>query len=258
MTWRDYGELRAYEFETLPVLHGFFTRRGGVSPAPWESLNHGGTVGDIRANVVENRRRVFAAIGRPVESIFDVWQVHSATVVVTDAPRPLDQQHQPADAIITNNPEITLMMRFADCVPVMFYDPKKQVVGIAHAGWQGTVKKIASATVLAMQKHYGCLPDDIWAGIGPSIGPDHYEVGPDVIEQVRQTFGAHSDEILISVNSRTHLNLWLANKIVLNESGVNTVSIAGECTACHLEDWYSHRGEHGKAGRFGAVLALEG
>ncbi|HNS38439.1 MAG TPA: polyphenol oxidase family protein, partial [Anaerolineaceae bacterium] len=139
-----------------------------------------------------------------------------------------------------------------------FYDPKKQVVGIAHAGWQGTVKKIASATVLAMQKHYGCLPDDIWAGIGPSIGPDHYEVGPDVIEQVRQTFGAHSDEILISVNSRTHLNLWLANKIVLNESGVNTVSIAGECTACHLEDWYSHRGEHGKAGRFGAVLALEG
>jgi len=228
-----------------------------VSPAPWQSLNHGGTVGDLRSNVIENRRRVFAAINRPVESIFDVWQVHSALVIATDHSRSLDQPHEEADAIITNKPEVTLMMRFADCVPILFYEPKKQVVGIAHAGWQGTVKKIASATVTAMQIRYGCNPADIWAGIGPSIGPDHYEVGADVVKQIRESFGAFSENLLVSVNGRTHLNLWLANKRALNESGVSEIDISGECTACHLEDWYSHRGEHGQAGRFGVVIALE-
>ena len=84
---------------------------------------------------------------RPVESIFDVWQVHSAEVIAADRPRPLQQAHQKADAIVTDRPEITLFMRFGDCVPILFFDPIRRIVAIAHAGWQGTVAKIVQATV---------------------------------------------------------------------------------------------------------------
>ena len=110
--------LEYFQFESLDnrlLKQGIFTRKGGVSPQPWDSLNQGGTVGDARENVIENRRRVYQVMGQPVESIFDVWQVHSADVICADEPRPLNAQHQKADAILTDRPEITLFMRFADC-----------------------------------------------------------------------------------------------------------------------------------------------
>ncbi len=140
------GELKLFQFELLmqpDIVQGIFTRRGGVSPHPWRSLNLGGTVGDTRTNVIENRRRIFDLMQRPVESIFDTWQVHSDRVVCVDQPRPLESQPIQADAILTNDPRITLFMRFADCVPIFFYDPVKRVIGIAHAGWVGTIKRIA-------------------------------------------------------------------------------------------------------------------
>ncbi|HEX8992605.1 MAG TPA: polyphenol oxidase family protein, partial [Anaerolineales bacterium] len=175
--------LRYYTFDSLPrtVIHGVFTRRGGVSPAPWHSLNVGGTVGDDREHVQENRTRSFDALGRRLDSLFDVWQVHSADVVFADAPRPPSVDHHKADVIFTDRPEVTLYMRFADCVPILLHDPKKHLAGIAHAGWLGTVRGTAAAAVSAMRQRYGSKPEDILAAIGPSIGVDHYEVGPDVI-----------------------------------------------------------------------------
>jgi YfiH family protein len=259
MTYQSSDSLRYYTFDifqSLPVTQGVFTRRGGVSPAPWNSLNQGGTVGDTRANVIENRKRIFNAIERPVESIFDVWQVHSADVICTDIPRPLDAQHAQADAIVTDRADITLFMRFADCVPILLYDPKKKVVGLVHAGWQGTVKKVVQATIQAMADHYGSRAGDILAGIGPSIGPDHYEVKDDLISRVRNSFKDHCDELLQRRDGKTCFDLWNANRISLEEIGVKQIQIAGVCTACHLEDWYSHRAEMGKTGRFSAVIAL--
>ena len=151
----DPGKIKQTQLRTFPgseVKQAFFTRHGGVSPAPWASLNQGGLSGDARANVVENRRRIFEHFGRPVESIFDVWQVHSGRVVCSDSPRPLQEPHQKADAILTDRSDVTLMMRFADCVPILFYDPIRRVVGIAHAGWQGTLVKIAGEVVKRMQQ----------------------------------------------------------------------------------------------------------
>lgn len=240
------------------VVHGIFTRKGGVSPRPWASLNLGGTVGDLRENVVENRRRIYAVMGRPVESIFDVWQVHSADVICTDEPRPLNAPHDKADAILTNNPNITLFMRFADCVPILLHDPVKNVVGIVHAGWMGTVKKIATLAVRRMQERYHSNPADIQAGIGPSIGPDHYQVGPDVIEQVRLAFGSEADELLKITNGRTSFDLWHANDMLLRQAGVENIEVSGLCTACDVGRWYSHRAENGKTGRFGAFISLAG
>ena len=254
-------DLEYYQFDSFDshlVTHGFFTRKGGVSPVPWSSLNQGGTVGDARENVVENRRRVFAALDRPVESIFDVWQVHGTDVICTQLPRPLDSEHVKADAIVTDRPEITLFMRFADCVPVLVYDPSKKVVAVIHAGWMGTVKKIVTHTLGVLHDRYNCDPNTLVAGIGPSIGVCHYQVGADVIAAVRTSFGTTADELLVERDGKTFFDLWKANEILLREGGVQSVEVAGLCTACHTEDWYSHRAEAGKTGRFGAAFFLNG
>lgn len=259
MPFHSTNEIEAFTFESFEraqVRHGIFTRRGGVSPEPWSSLNLGGTVGDARDNVIENRRRIFEYLGKPVESLFDVWQVHSTEIICTTSPRSLDQPHQKADAILTNSTEITLFMRFADCVPILFYDPVKRVAGIAHAGWKGTVEKIAAKTVVEMQKTFASVPKDILVGIGPSIGPHHYQVGDEVIGQVRQAFGSQSSQLLATIHGAVHLDLWAANAMQLEGVGVKSIEVSSICTACDLERWFSHRGEHGKTGRFGALIAL--
>jgi len=247
--------------EDQGIIHAIIGRQGGVSPQPWASLNVGGTVGDEAERVVENRRRSFQALGRKFESLFDVWQVHGAEVVCTETPRPPEQPHLQADAILTDQPGVTLFMRFADCVPVLLFDPVRRVVGLVHAGWPGTVKKTAASAVKVMQSRYGCRPQDILAGIGPSIGPHHYEVGPEVVQQVQQAFGGLAAQVLIRSNgdsekSGVQFDLWRANQCVLEEAGVQQIEVARMCTACRLEDWYSHRGEHGRTGRFGALIGL--
>jgi polyphenol oxidase len=253
--------LRAFQFDLFRqagLIHGIYARRGGVSPQPWASLNQGGTVGDERVNVIENRRRIFASVGRQVESIYDVWQVHSTTVICTQQPRPLDSPHEKADAILTDRPDITLFMRFADCVPILLWDPIRKVAGVVHAGWKGTVEGIASESIRTMQQYYGSRPADILAGIGPSICVEHYEVGQEVIERARQRFGTDAGQVLLSRDGRTAFDLWQANRLLLSRAGLNHdhIEIAGICTAGNQQDWFSHRGENGKTGRFGALIAL--
>jgi len=259
MTMVETDSIRFFSFDSFPtgqVIQGIYSRNGGVSPSPWASLNLGGLNGDTRNNVIENRHRIFQNVGRPVESIYDVWQVHSADVICTNQPRPLDAPHQKADGIVTNHSEITLFMRFADCVPILFYEPEKRVVAIAHAGWQGTVKNVGAKTVKKMCDVYGCNVEKIFAGIGPSIGQDHYEIGLDVAERIQAVLAERSREVLRPHHNKFLLDLWKSNEILLQQAGVKHIEIAGICTACHLEDWYSRRGEHGNTGRFGALIAL--
>ena len=250
--------LRYYTFEIFPknITQAVFTRQGGVSPRPWDSLNVGGSIGDDITHVRENRIRSFKALGRVPESIHDVWQVHSADVIYAEAPRPLDRPYQKADIMLTDNPQVTLFMRFADCTPILLYDPRHEVIGIVHSGWLGTVRGAARAAVEAMQERYASNPADILSAIGPAIGPDHYEIGEDVVAQVKDAFGADASSLLETNGDSTHFNLWMANQVLLERAGVRQVEIASICTACHTDDWFSHRGEKGKTGRFGALLAL--
>jgi YfiH family protein len=253
--------LSCYQFDTynaFPLHHGVFTRRGGVSPEPWDSLNLGGLSGDNRDNVIENRKRIFTCFDLPVTSIFDVWQVHGNRIVCAENPRPLDKDHEKADAIFTDKAGVTLFMRFADCVPLFFYDPRQQVIGIAHAGRIGTLNRLAADCVATMQEKFGSQPEDILAGIGPSIGPDHYEIKEDVIQQAEMCFDELDGILIRSQNGRTYLNLWEANRRILENSGVKNIEQSDICTACHTEDWFSHRAENGATGRFGALLALQG
>lgn len=252
--------LRYFTFSSFPaakVVNAIFTRSGGVSPNPWDSLNVGGTVGDDRSHVIENRLRSFKAAGRDPKSIFDVWQVHSADVVIANAPHNFSPPEFKADAILTDNPDVTLFMRFADCTPILLFDPVKNIIGIAHAGWMGTIKQVAAAAVDAMVAAFGTHPEDILAGIGPSIGPDHYEIGQDVITRIRETYHDDTEKLLIYREGHAFFNLWQANKLTLKNAGVRSIEISGLCTACHPEDWYSHRAEKGRTGRFGALIGLK-
>jgi YfiH family protein len=147
-------------------------------------------------------------------------------------------------------------MRFADCVPLFFVDPVKQAVGIAHAGWQGTIKKVASKTVEAFKNNFGSNPEDIMVGIGPSIGPDHYTIRDDVIQQVKEGFPDRWTEILLNHQGEVHFDLWKANQINLEMTGVTQIEISRICTGCNNQEWFSHRAENGKTGRFGAVIGL--
>ncbi|MBK9008308.1 MAG: peptidoglycan editing factor PgeF [Anaerolineae bacterium] len=256
MPFAEMNGLRYYQFESLNTRHAVFTRHGGASPKPWGSLNVGGTVGDDLDRVRKNRQLSFRALDRAPESIFDVWQVHSADVVCAKAPRPEGESVRQADVILTDKPEVSLFMRFADCVPILAHDPRKGVVGVAHAGWMGTLRGVAGSLVNAMKTNYNSNPADIVACIGPSIGPDHYEIGADVILQVMQKFGDDSEMVLRSVNGKIHFDLWKTNRILLEQAGVQHIEVAGICTACHTDDWFSHRAEKGRTGRFGALIAL--
>jgi YfiH family protein len=259
MPIKQSNQIRYFTFNLLEgkkVTHAIFTRHGGVSGSPWKSLNVGGTVGDESARVQENRQRSFEAVMLDPSSIYDAWQVHGHAVVFVEEPRKAEEPHRQADILLTNRPGVTLFMRFADCVPIMLYDPHQGVVGLVHAGWRGTVARASAAAVQAMQNHYQCRSADIFAGIGPSIGGHHYPVGAEVIQQVENAFGARAKAFLSQRNGTANLDLWAANRSILEDCGVEQIELSGLCTACEVNDWYSHRAEHGKTGRFGALIAL--
>lgn len=252
--------LRYFQFDIFngePMFHAVLTRRGGVSKPPFDSLNTGGTVGDDPDAVLENHRLIYRKLGFPFESRFDVWQVHGTCILPADAPRPMAVPHPKADGILTDRTGITLFMRFADCVPILFYDTRKRVIGIAHAGWQGTSQKIVGLAVAAMVERYATNPRDILAAIGPSICQKCYPVGSEVYHAFQEGFGTEAEQFFIQTDSGHYLDLWHANQFVLRKAGVNHIETAGLCTACHPEDWYSHRAENGKTGRFGVIMALE-
>ena len=259
MPFQEFNGIRFFQFDSLrsfPLAHGIFTRQGGVSPVPWSSLNVGGTVGDDPDRVQENRKRLFEVTGCALETFHDVWQIHSAKVVHAHAPRG-EAAPQQADILISSTPGIALFMRFADCVPIFLYDPRKHAIGMVHAGWLGTVRRAVDAAVQAMAQEFGSSPRDILAAIGPSIGPDHYEVGEDVRGQFTSNFGPRAEDFFVTRKGKLYLDLWAANQYLLEEQGLSEIEIAGICTACSTDDWFSHRAEEGSTGRFGAVLSLE-
>lgn len=260
MILNEKGNLSFLTFESFSnekVDHGVFSRKGGISPNSFSSLNVGESAGDTRENVVENRKRIFQVFDRPVESIYDVWQIHSNIVSFSDKPRILDNGHEKADAIFTNSKDVSLFMQFADCVPILIFDSDKDIIGIIHAGWQGTVKRIVQNAINFLIDNFASDPKNILAGIGPSIGPDHYEVGNNVILEVSEKLNEIKSEVLFSRNGSTFFNLWKTNELLLRQIGVEKIEVASICTACHLDEWYSYRLEGQKSGRFGVFMGLK-
>jgi YfiH family protein len=163
-----------------------------------------------------------------------------------------------ADGLITCDSNIYLFMRFGDCTPLIFFDPVQNAVGLTHAGWRGTMKNAAGATVKAMVNQLGCRPRNILAVIGPAIGPCCYEVGQDVITAAAESL-ASSDSLFVRRNGsadHAHFDMWEANRQQLLSAGVEQVVQTGLCTACRTNEFFSHRAEKGKTGRFGVIIGI--
>ncbi|MDP2965656.1 MAG: peptidoglycan editing factor PgeF [Pelolinea sp.] len=241
--------------ESHEVKHGFFMRHGGCSPQPWKSLNMATSVGDSRENVIENRNRIADALQINKTSFYNLWQVHSDRVVIADNPRLLSNAHIQADALVTSKNQVALLMLFADCVPILFYEPEHNVIASAHAGWKGTLSGVASETIKVMVEKFYCSPGNIIGVIGPSICRNHYQVGNDVVDKAMNVFRTE-DNVINSHNEKIFMDLPTANRLIMEKCGMKTIERLDICTMCNNEDWFSHRGEKGKTGRFAAVITL--
>ena len=254
--------LAYYQFESLArfsdtgeMRHGVFTRLGGISAPPFATLNTAHTVGDEPEAVAENHQRICRALNVNAASVASGYQVHGASVALIG--RQDRGRVRPAtDVLLTDQPGIPLMQRFADCVPSVLYDPVRRVLGLAHAGRRGTVQGVVLEAVRTMVQAFGSRPSDIIAGLGPSIGPCCYEIGPEVAAQVRAGFREGDRWLLPQAGGAIHLDLWAANRQQLEAAGVGQVEVAGLCTACHTEEFFSHRAERGRTGRFGVMAVL--
>lgn len=270
-------------FESLAafdgLVHAVSTRHGGVSRGHCASLNLGRTVGDDVANVEANHRLLAEALGVRREHFTTTWQVHGRHVLHATTHERGTMIGQ-ADGIITDQPGVPLTQRYADCTPILVYDPVRHAIGLAHAGWRGTVAGMASALVEAMAGRYGSDPANLTAVVGPAIGPCCYEVGDEVVDAVRLAFpdsapvlrlpagplaGAEpeygagaADQHRNEHQARLHFDLWEANRLQLAEAGVRKIEMAGLCTSCRRDLFFSHRGDRGRTGRFGAVMMLAG
>lgn len=244
--------------EPLPshpeFVNAMLTRLGGRSSGPYTGLNLGGAVGDRAEAVATNHQRAFDALGISARQVVSPQQIHGNCVArVTD--RDGGTVIPQTDALITNQTNVALLLRFADCAPVLLYDPIHHAIGLAHAGWRGVAASIPPATVTAMTAHFDSDPAALWAGIGPAIGPDHYIVGHEVVSAIQETLSPGID---VATPHRAAWLLDLAGAIEaqLHAAGVTRVDRSDICTACHTDEWYSHRAEAEKTGRFGVLVML--
>ena len=256
-----FGNLSAYK----EIEHFISTRAGGLSKAPYQSLNLGLHVGDDPEKVLRNRRRLAETIGIPINQFTIARQIHSGNVkIISDDLRgrgSIDYENviEDTDAMVTNGADICLVILVADCVPMLFFDPVHKAIGVAHAGWRGTLQYIAQNTVKTMESAFGSSPGDIIVGIGPSIGPCCYRVGPEVISRVEKAFHATKGLIVNkSGDGAGYFDLWKANLNQLLHAGIEKRHIepAGICTHENAHLFFSYRYQQGDTGRFGAGIKL--
>lgn len=248
------------------VKHGFSTRLGGVSSGMWSTMNLSFTRGDDERCVRENFRRIAEAIGIPEQSIVCSDQTHTVNVRrVTrgDCGNGLTREKSffDVDGMITDEPGVALATFYADCVPLYFVDVRRKAIGLSHSGWRGTVNRMGARTVEAMEREFGTDPKDLVVAIGPSICMDCYEVSSDVADQFVRDFPEkiHDTILLDKKNGKYQLNLWEANRFVLEDAGIprERISMPQLCTCCNPEFLFSHRASGGRRGNLGAFLMLE-
>lgn len=251
--------------DTGVVRHGFSTRLGGVSKGIFTSMNLNFKRGDKHEDVMENYRRMARALGMKIEDMVLSDQTHTTNIrVITEEDRGKGilkvQDYTDVDGMITNIPGIVLVTSYADCVPLYFVDPVKRVIGLSHSGWKGTVGRMGARTVEKMQEVYNCNPADIVAAIGPSICRSCYEVSEDVADAFEEAFVPHQAAAILDDkgNGKYQLDLWLANRFILEDSGILPANIAVTdiCTACRPDLLWSHRKTNGQRGGLSAFLQL--
>ena len=256
---RATGGVVLWEFEVFSgvrsLRHCVTGRQGGMSEGRYAALNVGLHVGDDCEAVVENRRRVCRALGVEFEGCTFAQQVHGDRIcevsggqVGAGRTRFVDGIPE-TDGLVVAGPGAAVAVVVADCVPMMMYDPERHVGGVVHAGWRGTAAGIAGKAVRFLGERCGSRPEAVLAGVGPAIGPCCYEVSEEVAGKVG---------VAEVRDGKWYADLAEANRGQLCGAGVRaeSIEVAGMCTACHSEEFYSERRLGRPTGRFGAFLAL--
>lgn len=300
MIEQQYGTVSYLQFDhyyQFPgLIHGVFMRIGGYSETPYQGLNtltpKDGSEGDTIDNVIRNRMLVLQALGLAKAPAITLAAEHCANIIVFD---PRDQWYTDwasyeyekrrisspsvvpkGDALITQQSGTGLILSFADCVPILLYDPTRHVIGIAHGGWRGTARGIVAATIETMAEQFGCEPHNIYAGIGPAIGACCYEVS-ETVKQIFQgdlsfdnkpTYERHQEMVRESAvfstqvlpDNKTSLRINLQetnrNQLLMAKVPSEQIEVMHICTSCNTGHFFSHRKENGKTGRFPVVIAL--
>lgn len=240
------------------LVHCFTTRHGGSSPEPlqWFNLARHWDTEESRTDAMKNRDILCEALGLDAKRLTVPGQQHTNNIFVLEegdcGRNPLFE----LDGVVTNAPNHPILLHFADCVPVMIYDWKKQVLCVLHAGWKGTASGIVSKGVKLLIEKYGTVPADIVAAVGPAIGTCCYPTGDEVIEKLSQTIGG-IDGLVEWRDDKPHPDLKAINAMQLLEAGVQDVDVTDWCTACHPDIFYSHRQSGGKTGRQGALACIQ-
>lgn len=271
------------------LIHGIFTRTGGYSEFPYASLNTS-RMGDSIENVTRNRQRALQALDIEAYPTVTLWQVHGAEVITLDVqkewrtdwaynsyfqPGWTPQSIRKGDALLSQERGMAIAFSFADCVPITLYDPIQHVIGIAHGGWRGTARGIVLATVEMMGERFGSLAHNIYAGIGPAIGPCCYEISQDVQDifngqkafSEQPTSEKHRDRVRdsavfstqqLSGKTSLRIDLQATNQNQLLMAGIQPerIEVIDVCTGCNTDLFFSHRKEQGQTGRFAVVMAL--
>ena len=244
------------------VRHGFSTRLGGVSPAPWDALNLGPGRGDAPKNVRENYRRFFAALGADQGRAVLSGQVHRDDVrlcTAADAGKGLlrDRDYE-ADALITGEKDLPLVVFSADCGTILLHDPEAGCIGAVHAGWRGCAAGIAEKAVREMARRLSARPERVRAALGPCIGPCCFETDGDVPAAMRSALGDAAEPYLERRGAKWHVDLAGLNRQWLLRAGVlpEHVDVCGLCTACRPDLFWSHRKMGEARGAQVAVIVL--
>ncbi len=297
MIEQHYGNVRYLQFNlyrSFPeIVHGVFTRAGGYSEAPYASLNTSsppGSGGDSFVNVIRNRQLVLQALGMEGKLAITLWQVHEADILTypSDLQWRSDwasasyyerkwapQELHKGDGLLSQERGVAFAMSFADCTPIVFYDPSHHAIGIVHGGWRGTARGIVLATIEEMRRQFASEPEELYVGIGPAIGACCYEVS----ETVRRIFLGqeefetyptrvqYRDQVresavfstqMVDRRESLRLDVQKTHRNQLLQAGVLSehIETMNICTACNTNLFFSHRAEQGKTGRFVVVIAL--
>jgi YfiH family protein len=245
-----------YQFPNLAafsgVWHGVFTRHNGFSDRPYRSLNVSLGVGDDREDVLKNRQLVLSC--SPGETLIFANQQHGANVLTLTSKAaegidPSGFRVSKGDALITDIRGKSLVIKVADCQPVLLIDPERHVIANIHSGWRGSLQNIIGRTVKVMKERFGCLPARIQAGIGPSLGPCCGEF-TNYKSEIPEAFWKYR-------SGERHFDFWSMSRDQLENAGIpkGQVHIDGRCTRCHTEQFFSYRAE-GVTGRFASVVTL--
>lgn len=239
------------------IVHCFTTRAGDCQKSPHNGFSLGlGGFDELKTIVKDNRKKFCELLQIDYKKLINPDQQHTDNIKIVTS---IDDDLSNTDGIITAQKGLVIMLLFADCTPIILHAPNSGVIGVIHAGWKGTAKKIAKKAITMMTNELNVDINDIKAAIGPTIGQCCYPVSTEVAEQLQLTISKNHDKLFINADSddKIKVDLKALNALQLEEAGVKHIDVINECTSCNNSVFFSYRAENGKTGRHAAVACLK-